>query len=839
MGKSTVAVAFEGKINSLRSAAGEACGLLGGFIEKATSGPALIGAAFVGVGAGLFKLGEGFQEQFNKISTGTGATGKALDVLKTDFKNVAKDMPDSFDKVGTAITTVTQKLGLTGKPLEEVSKQFLDLSRITKTDLTANIQAATGVFNQFKIKGEEQKTTLDELYRATQVSGLSFGDLTSQISGSANVFQALGFSVEQATTMVAGLGKEGLSTADIMPALSKTLAAGAKEGKSAQSVYQDLIASIKKAPDATTAAEIGFKELGAKAGPKFAEMVRSGKLSFDELGQSIAEGSDTIDKGAKRAETFGEKWSIIKNRVLVGLEPLATGVFNGMGAAMDHLGPIIDTLSAGLSKVGDFVSNNKAPFEVLAGVIGGVLTAAFVSWGVQAGIAAAASVAGFISTQIQAAISAASTVASMALVVAGWVAEGVAATASGAAMAAAWIVGMGPIGLVVAAIAGAALLIVTHWDQIKDAAKAVWDWISTNWPLILAILTGPIGLAVKFIVDHWDQIKAGFTAVKDWIGARISDVVGFFTGLPGRIAGAVTNAFQHVKDAMTSAKNWVSDRVGDVVNFFKELPGKMLSALGNLGSILFDAGKKIIGGLISGLGSAIGGVKDTLGNLASDIVSWKGPPEADLVLLVDNGQRIIRGLISGIQSQSGPLQDLLGQIGSMIVSQFSNIQTPSLGGLSGLAAGGLSQLDPKSASAINDRIVSYLPDSMIPPEGISSLAQSLPLLIQAIHSGQLNQQSQDRLAASIESFLPDSVIPAQGLANIDQTLQALQQAMGQQTAAVQQAVAQPPPPVVLVLSVDPSANVMSQFLQMLLPFLRVELQQDRLRNGPANTAFGF
>ena len=54
----------------------------------------------------------------------------------------------------------------------------------------------------------------------------------------------------------------------------------------------------------------------------------------------------------------------------------------------------------------------------------------------------------------------------------------------------------------------------TFWSLIKLGFK----WLQENWPLVLAILTGPIGLAVYFIKENFDKI------------------VGFFKELPGRLA---------------------------------------------------------------------------------------------------------------------------------------------------------------------------------------------------------------------------------------------------------------------------------------------------------------
>lgn len=117
-----------------------------------------------------------------------------------------------------------------------------------------------------------------------------------------------------------------------------------------------------------------------------------------------------------------------------------------------------------------------------------------------------------------------------------------------------------PIGLIVLAvialIAGIVLLwrnsetfrtIVTGaFNAVWGAIKAVWDWVSTNWRLLLAILTGPIGLAVLYITRHWDSIKAGASSVWTWITNGWNRMVGFITGLPGRVSRAASGLWNGI-----------------------------------------------------------------------------------------------------------------------------------------------------------------------------------------------------------------------------------------------------------------------------------------------------
>lgn len=130
-----------------------------------------------------------------------------------------------------------------------------------------------------------------------------------------------------------------------------------------------------------------------------------------------------------------------------------------------------------------------------------------------------------------------------------------------------------PIGLVVLAIVAlVAIFIVAYkhsetfrnivngaFHAVLGAAQAVWSWLQANWPLLLAILTGPIGWAVLVIAKNWDSIMAGATAVKNWIVGAFNSVVDFFTGLPGRISAAAVGLWDGLKDAFKGVINFIID----------------------------------------------------------------------------------------------------------------------------------------------------------------------------------------------------------------------------------------------------------------------------------------
>lgn len=74
---------------------------------------------------------------------------------------------------------------------------------------------------------------------------------------------------------------------------------------------------------------------------------------------------------------------------------------------------------------------------------------------------------------------------------------------------------------------------------IKRAAGSVIAFLKAHWPLILAIITGPVGLLTLFVVKHFRQI------------------VDFVKGMPGRIGRAAKGMFNGVRNAFRDAINWI------------------------------------------------------------------------------------------------------------------------------------------------------------------------------------------------------------------------------------------------------------------------------------------
>ncbi len=788
------------EVASAATKAGEDAGgaLAGGFgkvIGGVAIGASAVGVAAAGVGAGLLKLGSTFDDAFDSIQVKTGATGTTLDGLKDTFKTTFADGPAAADDVATAIGSLNQKLGLTGQPLGDLSKQVLDLSRITGTDLNSNIKGVTDTFLNWGVAAADQGNFLDDLFRTSQKTGVGVDVLSGQMADNGVVLRQSGLDFDQAAVFLGTLAKGGIDAADVMPALSKSLASAAKDGKSAKDVLNDTFNAIKNAPNDTAAASVAMDVFGARAGPKLAASIREGKVSLTDLNTDIAGVGDGIEGTAASTADFPEKFGTAMNKAKVALEPLATKVFSFVGDMADKFGNvlpgILDKLGPIFSSIGDAVG------PVLETIVGAV-TAFFKAFAAGDGDVTSSGLAGtfekianaarsifdaivaidwksvfseavnFITPVVSAiqdlagsivnfAVSAFQTLRDLIvdnqdtlkalgdklievgsfirdvlngaikilsdtfqflsdhmeavkavlvplLVLFGTyetimgvisVATGAYAVAQGIATAAVGlfnaVLALNPIVLVVAALAALVAGLIyayTHFDTFRAIVDGFWQviqtvfhWIEDNWQTLLAILTGPIGVAVLIITKNWDTIKDGVSAMVDFVKGLINDFVNIFIKLPIDILNAIGNfaalLIQKGIDLIAGLVNGYIGAYSLIIGEVVQLGGKILGWIGNFASVLVGKGIELIQGFVQGIYNGEAAILGYISGLGGKIAGWIGNLSG---YLISAGEDIIRGLITGMGNMVGAAVQKVKDVASSIVNgakSFLGIGSPS------------------------------------------------------------------------------------------------------------------------------------------------------------------
>jgi TP901 family phage tail tape measure protein len=352
------------------------------------------------------------------------------------------------------------------------------------------------------------------------------------------------------------------------------------------------------------------------------------------------------------------------------------------------------------------------------------------AWVASGARAVASAVASAATTAAAWAASAVSGVASAAVWVAGAIAKVaimVAANVAGAAVTmAAWIAANAAmllgIGLIIAAVVAAVILIVKHWSQISAFAKKAFDdvvhwvsvaidWVKAHWPLLLAILTGPIGLAVFAIVKYWRDITHAASTVVDWVRTHWPLLLAIITGPIGL---ATLYVVKHWSEIVNGARSMI----GDVEGFFRSLPGRILHALGDLANLLFPSGSKIIQGLINGMMGMVGKVENAIGSVVSTIkdhlpfspakkgpLSGGGAPERSGAAIARN---IASGMVGGISAVTSAARRVAGAASFGGGAGIGSV--PALSAVSPAGAGGSTviQIDLRGAQVMTERDMDLL-----------------------------------------------------------------------------------------------------------------------------------
>ena len=203
---------------------------------KGAVAPLLTGAALIGGAKALYEVGAVFDDVSDTIRVGTGASGKALEGLENVAKSVGANVPASFDKIGPVVADLNTRLGLSGDTLQTVASQYLEAGRILGQDV--DIQKTTAAFSAFKIEGANVEGAMDSLFRVSQATGVGMNDLADTVAKAAPALTNLGFSFEEAASLVGVMDKAGINAQATMGAMQKGLVTLAKSGEEPAAAFQ-------------------------------------------------------------------------------------------------------------------------------------------------------------------------------------------------------------------------------------------------------------------------------------------------------------------------------------------------------------------------------------------------------------------------------------------------------------------------------------------------------------------------------------------------------------------------------------------------------------------------
>lgn len=360
---------FDAEVGEIAESAGSKFGgKFGAVLGKL--GPAMFAGLGIAAGKALFDIGNTFDKMTDSIIIGTGATGEALDGLVQSAKNIATTVPTSFEQAGDVVQNLNTRLGITGDELDELGSRVIEAGNLLGTSL--DMDKLTGAFNAFGVSNAEAADKLDYLFNVGQSTGIELNSLMGIMESTAPAMQMLGFSFEETANMAGLLDKAGMDAQGTMSKMNKALVELAQPGESAADAYQrmvDEMAGFIEKGDEASALDIAGKVFGTKGAAQFVGAIQSGALSLDQIRDSALGAGDGILGTMERTESFGEKLERLQNKAAVALEPLASGVIEGITAAFEKLEQFVDENQEAFDALGQVLGT-------VASIIGGVLSGA-------------------------------------------------------------------------------------------------------------------------------------------------------------------------------------------------------------------------------------------------------------------------------------------------------------------------------------------------------------------------------------------------------------------------------------------------------------------------------
>ena len=122
------------------------------------------------------------------------------------------------------------------------------------------------------------------------------------------------------------------------------------------------------------------------------------------------------------------------------------------------------------------------------------------------------------------------------------------------------------------------------FNSLWATVKTVFNWVAANWPLLLAIITGPFGLALYAIYKFKDSIIAVLLGIKTFAATIFDNIIGAYRTVMNGVLGLMESGINKAISGLNAALNAVDAAAGPLVNF-GEIPNISIPRLAEGGIV--------------------------------------------------------------------------------------------------------------------------------------------------------------------------------------------------------------------------------------------------------------
>jgi len=645
--------------------------------------------AVTALGAAAVKTSADFDTAMSQVAAVSGATGSDLDALRDKAREMGSKTKFSASEAAEAMN-------------------YMAMAGWKTKDMLSGIE---GIMSLAAASGEDLATTSDIVTDALTAFGLTaadsahFADILAAASSNANTnVSMMGETFKYCAPIAGALGFSAEDTAEAIGLMANAGIKSSQAGTSLRTIMNNLAGEVKicgsnigEVTVATTNADGSMRKLS--------DILADCRIAFSGLTES---------EKAAAAETLVGKNAMsgflaLMNAGEADITKLSSAIANCDGTAEDMAATMQDNLAGQLTIL-------KSALEELAISFGELLMPAlrtivgwfqnFVNWlnGMDEGtrkvivtVALLAAAIGPVLIVVGKVISAVGTIMTIVPKV-----TGVINTVKTAFAALNTTMLANPIFLIIAAITAlvAAFIYLWNtsdgfrqfwidlWENIKEVAVAVWNAITAfftaAWNAIVQTATTIWNALKEFFTGLWEGIKQVFTTAvtavstflaSAWNGIRntvttiFNAIKTFFANVWNGIKNTVTTVANGIKTAVSNAFtamwNGITTTIGNIVSTIKGGFNNAVGFIKGLASSAFSWGADIIGGIVNGIKSMIGKIKDAASSVASAIRSFlhfSVPDEGPLTDFESWMPDFMAGLASGIEKSRGLVTKEIGKL---------------------------------------------------------------------------------------------------------------------------------------------------------------------------------
>lgn len=235
----------------------------------------------------------------------------------------------------------------------------------------------------------------------------------------------------------------------------------------------------------------------------------------------------------------------------------------------------------------------------------------------------------------------------------------------------------GPVGITIAVIIAAAILIYKYWEpikeffiklwaDIKEYGIIIWDALKKAWKATIDWITNAWDSVSTFFVDLWTTIKDGAVSIWDSVvnawKSTIDGIINtwtaiktFFIDLWNSITETATSVWDSVVNVVSAVYTKITTVFAPMISFYK-----------NLFSRVVEVGSTLFGNLVTFLSNTWDNIK-TIASSAWEII--KNVILAPILLLID----LITGDFDGFKSHLSQVWDNIKEHASNIWNAIKDI----------------------------------------------------------------------------------------------------------------------------------------------------------------------